>query len=110
MPRKKFIPPHYEERLHVLFDKTTGEVFATEEHWTLVQENAATEFPDSSELLRNLARQAGKGVEELDILILRGGSGRPSIQRINVHERQPIFEEMTDAMTKLGRPTKIAAP
>lgn len=110
MPRKKFLPPQYEESLHVLFDKATGEVLATEERWDLVKENAAMDPPAFSELFRTVARQAGKHVEELDVLILRGGSGRQSIHRVNVHERAPISEEMSVATTKPGSPSKIAAP
>lgn len=110
MPRKKFIPPQYEESVHVLFDKSTGEVLATEERWDLVDENAVVESPDVSELFRTLAQQVGRRVEELDVLILSGASRNQSIRRVNVHERQPISEEISVAATKPGSPFKIAAP
>jgi hypothetical protein len=111
MPRKKFVPPHYEESLRVLFDRATGEVLATEEYWSLVQANAVAESPAYSELLKSVARQSGKRDEDLDVLTLRGESEiRSSIQRIDVHSRKPISEEMAVAATHSASPSKIPAP
>src|ERR1700682_4425785 len=101
MPRKKFVPPQYEERLHVLYDRTTGEVLATEEYWSLVQENSGAESPAYSDLLKSVAQQSGKRQEELDVLTLRGASEtKRSLRRIDVQSRKPITEEMIVASTR----------
>jgi hypothetical protein len=109
MSQREFTPPKYEETVHVLFDKKTGEVLATEQRWTLVPGDLGAEPSGRSELLRGIS--ASLGDRELDVLVLRGSEElKAQVKRIDVKLRQPIFEESLGPGSEGTSPLRIHAP
>ena len=109
MSQRKFTPPRYEETVHVLFDKQTGEVLATEQRWTLLPGNSLAEPPDQSELFKGIASSLSK--RELDVLVLPGSEGlKAHVKRIDVRLRKPIFEESLSTVPEGISPLRIEAP
>ncbi len=109
MTQEKFTPPKYEETVHLLFDKQTGEVLATEQRWTLPHGKSPAEPSGQSELFKGIA--AGLGKRELDVLVLRGAEGlKAHVKRIDVKLRKPIFEESLSTALEGVSPLRIDAP
>lgn len=109
MSPKKFTPPAYEETVHLLFDRQTGEVLATEQHWTLTAGKSLQEPAGQSELFRGMASSFSD--RELDVLVLREAEElKAQVQRIDVSLRRPIFEESRSIAPGSVNPARIDAP
>lgn len=109
MSPRKFTPPKYEETVHVLFDKETGEVLATEQRWTLLPGNLRAEPSGQSELLKGIA--SGPGNRELDVLVLQGSEElKAQVKRIDVKLRKPIFAESVGPGSEAASPLRIQTP
>lgn len=111
MSENAFTPPRYEETMHLVFDKGTGEVVATEQRWTLVQGSYQGEPAVHRELVKGLASSLDKREEDLDILVLRESTPlKGVIRRINVQLRKPIVEESIGTVQEGVSPSRIDAP
>ena len=109
MSQRKFTPPKYEETVHLLFDKETGEVLATEQRWTLLPENLRAEPTGQSELLKGIA--SGLGKREVDVLVLQDSEElKAQVKRIDVKLRKPIFEESPSPGSEGTAPLRTDAP
>ena len=111
MPSRRFTPPRYEQTTHLVFDKNTGVVLATEERWNLAR--AATPQGPSvkPEVLKSVASLSGKQEDDLDAIVLREvptQNGTP--QRIDLRSREPIFEEALDTSNEGINPSKVDSP
>ena len=108
MAQSEFTPPRYEKTVHVLFDKQTGEVLATEERWTLPPGTPPAGPSGQSELLKGVA--SGLSNRELDVLVLGESEGlKAHVKRIDVKRRKPIFEESLGTEPGVS-PLRIDAP
>ena len=106
-----FTPPRYGETMHLVFDKNTGVVLATERRWNLVRAVTPREPSVQPEVLKSAASLCGKQEDDLDVIVLREMSAQKGIpQRIDVRSREPIFEEDLDTSNEGINPSKIDSP
>jgi hypothetical protein len=113
MLSRRFTPPRYEKTMHIVFDKNTGVVLATELRWNLVRDDTPLEPTVQPEVLKSVASHAEKQEDDLDVLVLREvpttQQGIPN--RIDVRSRSPIFEEALDTSNEgIINPSKIDSP
>ncbi len=107
----RFTPPRYEETTHLVFDKNTGVVLATEKRWNLVGAATPQEPSVQPEVLKSVASLCGKQEDDLDVIVLREMPTQKVIpQRIDVHSREPIFEEASDTSNEGINPSQIDSP
>jgi hypothetical protein len=108
---RRFTPPRYEETTHLVFDKNTGVVLATEQRWNLVRAATPQEPSVQPEVLKSVASLCGRQEDDLDAVVLREVPTQKGIfQRIDVRSREPIFEKALDTSNEVINPSKIDSP
>jgi hypothetical protein len=108
---RRFAPPRYEETMHLVFDKNTGVVLATERRWNLVRAATPQEPSVQPEVLKSVASLCGKQEDDLDAIVLREVPTQKGIpQRVDVRSREPIFEEALDTSNEGINPSQIDSP
>lgn len=112
MSRRTFTPPRYEETVHLLFDKHTGDVVASERRWTLTDGAPRAEATGRSRLFEGVCASLGKKPDDLDVLVLRGPDAPDAqIARIDVRHQKPIVEDRVSTTASTGgHPRRIDAP
>jgi hypothetical protein len=111
MAEETFRPPKYEETLHLLFEKETGKVVASERRWTLVGESSHAPRTSHSDVLLRVISGLGRREEEFDVLVLTGQEmSKAPVSRVDVRRREPIREESRREAEKRGVPPRIQGP
>jgi hypothetical protein len=103
MRRQDFTAPEYVETHLVIFDRTTGEVLATETRWT----DAGANPVRGRELLESIAQDSGRAYDDLDILETQGPPS--GIVRVDVATRELVAEQSRDA-PGATRPPQLPRP
>ena len=98
-----FTPPEYVETYRVIFDKTTGEVLATETRWT----DAGAEPARGQELLESIAADSGRAHDNMDVLETK--TPPAGLVRVDVATRELIAERPHDA-PRTARPPQLPGP
>jgi hypothetical protein len=98
-----FTPPEYVETYLVIFDKTTGEVLATETRWT----DAGAEPARGQDLLESIAADSGRANDAVDALETKGPPA--GLVRVDVATRVLIAERPRDA-PRATRPPQLPRP
>jgi hypothetical protein len=103
MHPRDFTPPEYVETHLVIFDKTTGEVLATETRWT----DAGAERARGDELLESIAADSGRANDNVDVLETKGPPA--GLVRVDVATRELIAERSRDA-PRTTPPPQLTTP
>jgi hypothetical protein len=98
-----FTPPEYVETHLVIFDKTTGEVLATETRWT----DAGAESARGAELLESIAADSGRANDNVDVLEAKGPPA--GLVRVDVVTRELIARPPRD-VPRATRPPQLPRP
>jgi hypothetical protein len=99
-----FTPPEYVETYRVIFDKTTGEVLATETRWT----DAGAEPARGEELLESIAADSGRAPDNVDVLETK--TPPAGLVRVDVATRELIAGRPHDAPPRTARPPQLPGP
>lgn len=111
MAHDTFQPPEYEESLHLLFDKETGKVVASERRWTLVDKTPQTQRTSRTDLLEKVIAGLGRRAEEFDVLVLTGPeASKAPVSHVDVHHRRPVRDEGRPAFGKIALPFRTEGP
>ncbi len=105
-----FTPPTYVETRHVVFDKRTGEIVATETRWTIRGARASPEPAVGPELLESLAAQAAKRVSDLDVLHVKKARPGAMAVRVDVRRRVLIVAKPPRGTARDAHPGKAGPP
>jgi len=109
MAHDTFQPPEYEETLHLLFEKETGKVVASERRWTLAEKTAGSR--PASDLLERVVAGLGRRAEEFDVLVLTGPEASKSpVSHVDVHHRRPQRDEGRPAFGRVALPFRTERP
>ncbi len=110
MAQDTFQPPQYEETLHLLFEKATGKVVASERRWTLAEETPRTRRT-GTDLLEKVIAGLGRRAEEFDVLVLTGPeASKGPVSHVDVHQRRPVRAEGRPAFGKVALPFRTEGP
>ena len=97
--------------MHLVLDKNSGEVLATERRWNMFRAATPQEPPVQPEVLKSVASLCGKQEDDLDAIVLREVPTQKGIpKRIDVHSREPIFEEALDTSNEGINASQIDFP
>jgi hypothetical protein len=111
MDRDTFRPPKYEETLHLLFEKETGKVVASERRWTLIAKKRPAKKPLRSDLLERVIAGLDRPAEEFDVLVVTGSeASKPPASRVDVSKRRPVREKERRGGAKGTGPFRLERP
>jgi len=110
MPPREFTPPTFVEKCHVVFDRRTGEIVATETRWTMKGARARRGAAVGSELLKSLAAQAGKRTGDLDVLPVRRLGPGVVAMRVDLRRRALFTKRASAPVMRDGRPGQAGSP
>lgn len=92
MSNQDFAPPLYKETACLIFEKKTGKILATEQRWSLVQDDSMGKQLRQSNLIKVIADNLKKSNDELDVLVLDDPQAlKAQIKKIDTKSRKPIF-------------------
>jgi len=100
---RDFTPPACVETHLVIFDRTTGEVLATETRWT----DAGAERVRGDELLESIATDSGMASENLDVLKTKDSPA--DLLRVDLATRELVAERAREA-PGVTRPPQLQRP
>jgi len=111
MARETFRPPKYEETLHLLFEKKTGKVVASERRWTLVEKKRPAKRPQRTTLLERVIATLDRPPEQFDVLVVTGSeASKPPVSRVDVAKRRPVREKERSGGNKGAGPIRLEGP
>ena len=92
MSNQDFAPPLYKETACLIFEKKTGKILATEQRWSLVQDDSMGKQLRQSNLIKVIADNLKKSNDELDVLVLDDPQAlKAQIKKIDTKSRKTIF-------------------
>jgi hypothetical protein len=111
MAKRSFTPPKYEETLHLLFEKKTGKVIATERRWALVEATPTKTLHASSDVLDRVISGLGRRASDFDVLVLGGAEAlKAPVTRVDVRRRIPVRRDIRRWMATAAYPSRIEGP
>jgi hypothetical protein len=111
MADQTFTPPKYKEITHVLFNKHTGAIVASEDHWMLLPETAAKQGTYMPDLQKPDTFRQFSHLPDLDVLHFDSSEiGSKQIKYVDLKLRKPITGEAQPSDLTGTNPQHIKTP
>lgn len=111
MSNQDFVPPLYKETACVIFEKKTGKILATEQRWSLVQDDSTGKHRSQLNLIKVIADNLNRADDELDMLVLDEPQAlRAQIKKIDTKSLKPIFAKKFATSKKRIIPPRFDTP